>query len=308
MRHSRQSGVALITAMFVVVLATLVIAAILVPERIAIHRAQNLRDSELAWWYADGVESWIKSILQRDANDNQVDGLDDIWAHPVENLPVDQGMLRGRIIDLQGLFNLNNFSTTDPAEFKKYQSQLERLMQNIEGADPFRAPAIAAAVRDWIDKDQETSGSDGGEDTEYLSMNPPYRTPNALMESATELAAVKGMDRKTYELLRPYVTALPAITAVNINTAPEPVLRSLVKQVTPELEKFMQDREKTPAENVTSLQTSFGPDSPPITVKSSYFMSQVEAFIGSGRLALYSFYLRPGQGAPIVLGRSTDEP
>src|SRR3546814_18522805 len=62
-----QHGIALITAIFIVALAAIAAAAILSSANLAIHRTQNLQESELAWWYVDGVESWVKTILLRDA-------------------------------------------------------------------------------------------------------------------------------------------------------------------------------------------------------------------------------------------------
>ncbi|HVT35840.1 MAG TPA: type II secretion system minor pseudopilin GspK [Nevskiaceae bacterium] len=306
-----QRGVALITAILVVALAAIAAAAVLSSAMMAVHRAANMQDSEKAWWYADGVESWLKSVLQRDAQDNKTDSLKDDWAKPVDYLPVDEGYVRGAVIDLQGRFNLNNLGVADPNLYAKYVDQFERLVQNIEGADAMQARPLAAAIRDWIDPDQTPTGMDGAEDSEYLSMDPPYRAANRYLESVSELRAIKGMDAKLYGLLRNYVAALPQIgTPVNINTAPEPVLRSLVKQTNPDLEKFLATREEQPADSTAALQTMIGPETPMglagISVKSNYFMSRVETFIGSGRLALYSFYYRPDQGAPVVLGRSTD--
>lgn len=305
MKHQR--GVALITAMLVVALASIAAAAILTSANVAIHRSTNLIQSEKGWWYVSGVEAWIKTILQRDAEDNSTDSLQDAWAKPVDYLPVDEGYIRGTITDLHGRFNLNNLGIADPQQYTRYREQFERLLQNIEGADPFQARAIADAVRDWVDADSEPTGFNGGEDAEYLGFNPPYRVANQPMQSVSELLAVKGMTRELYARLLPHVAALPETnTPVNINTATEPVLRSLVKQATPELEKFLRERADTPSEDVSAQQTAFGPETPPISVNSRYFMLRTEAFIGSGRTALYSFYLRPQGGAPIVLGRSTD--
>lgn len=309
MKSPRQQGIALITAILVVALASIAAAAVLSSTRIALHRAENLRDSEAEWWYAMGVESWIKSILARDLEDNKTDSLADAWAKPVDYLPVDFGSLRGQIIDQQGLFNLNNFGVTDAKQYEKYVVQFERLLQNIEDADVTAARPLAAALRDWIDADDQPTGFDGAEDTEYLTRTPPYRTANRYLESVSEALAVKGFTPKLYRQLLPFITALPQLnTALNINTAPEPVLRSLVKTVNPELSKFIEGRMKSPAEDVQSMQTSFDPTTPPIAVSSQFFMLRAEVFIGSGRLALYSFYYRPLQGAPIVLGRSIDSP
>lgn len=304
-----QRGIALITAVLVVALATIAAAAALASTRIALHRAENLRDSESEWWYASGIESWIKSILARDREDNKIDGLEDIWAKPVDYLPVDYGAIRGLIIDQQGLFNLNNFGVKEKPQYDKYVLQFERLLQNIEDADVAAARPLATAIRDWIDTDDQPTGIDGAEDTEYLSRSPPYRTANRHLESVSELLAIKGMTPKLYRQILPYVTVLPRVgTPLNVNTAPEPVLRAMVAQPKAELLRFLEERAKAPAETTQAAEKAFDAGSPPITVSSEFFMLRAEVFIGSGRLALYSFYYRPAQGAPVVLGRSLDSP
>ncbi len=45
------------------------------------------------------------------------------------------------------------------------------------------------------------------------------------MVSTSELLAVKGMTKELYLALRDYVSALPKMTPINVNTAPEPVFR-----------------------------------------------------------------------------------
>jgi general secretion pathway protein K len=312
----RQRGVALITAVMMVALATLAAAAVLASTRIALHRAENLRDSETEWWYALGVESWVRSILERDREDNQTDSLEDAWAQPVDYLPVDHGSIRGQVIDQQGLFNLNNLglANTTPAEkaqFEKYAGHFERLLQTLGTDSADEAPpnprALISALRDWIDPDDQPTGFDGAEDYEYLSRDPPYRAANRPLESVSELLAIKGFTPKLYARLLPYVTALPRTgTAININTAPEPVLLSLVRQPSADLRRFTEERLKNPADEVD--QSLFEPGTPPVAVASQFFMLRAEVFIGSGRLALYSFYYRPAQGAPLVLGRSIDAP
>ena len=43
-----------------------------------------------------------------------------------------------------------------------------------------------------------------------------------------------------------------------------------------------------------------------VSAKTSYFLMVAEAFIGSGRVALYSVVLRPSSGTPIIISRSLD--
>ena len=69
----RQSGVALITAVLIVALASIAAAAMLSSANLAVHRASTLSDTERAWWYADGIEQWVKSILSLDLQNSKID-------------------------------------------------------------------------------------------------------------------------------------------------------------------------------------------------------------------------------------------
>jgi general secretion pathway protein K len=55
---------------------------------------------------------------------------------------------------------------------------------------------------------------------DYLGLEPPYRAANRALTTVDGLARVKGFDAETLARLRPFVTALPQATQVNVNTAP----------------------------------------------------------------------------------------
>ncbi len=307
-----QHGIALVTAILVVALAAIAATAILSSANIAIHRTGNLQNSEYAWWYADGVESWIKSILERDLDDNRTDSLQDAWATPIDYLPIDNGAIRGRVVDLQGRFNLNNLATTDAETLKNLTAVLARLMEIGGVDDPSQAQALVSAIRDWIDTDIEPTGFNGAEDSEYLGMDPPYRTANRLMSDESELLAVRGMTKEIYFKLRPFLSAMPATDlTINVNTAAPELLMALSAQQRPELAEFISQRAEKPAESAQVLFdggvfVASDPGAKMIGVSSSYFQSQVEVSVGTGHLSLYSSYLRPSGGIPAVYGRSTD--
>jgi general secretion pathway protein K len=106
-----QQGVALLTALFVVALATIAAVSLMSTSAIALHRTSTMLDSEQAEWYARGIESWGWELLQKDAaskgGSKAYDSLADDWAQPIPQLPLDnRGSAAGRIVDLQGLFNL----------------------------------------------------------------------------------------------------------------------------------------------------------------------------------------------------------
>lgn len=313
-----QRGIALITAMFVVALATIAAVAMFESSNIAVRRESNLVESEAAWWYAAGVESWVKGVLAQDAKNNKIDGLGDIWAKPVDFLPLDNGALRGRVEDLQGRYNLNNLAAKDPARLKIYMAQFERLLDYVPDLPADKSRGIVSAIRDWVDADSDRFDMNGAEDGDYLSLDPPYRAANRPMQSVTELLQVRGMTPEIYNALRPYVAALPAVgTAINVNTASEPVLMSLSANVDQAaLQRFVKARSEEPAKAAQDVLNG-GPtaflladkDLHPetlIDVKSRFFELQAEVFIGSGRVALYSLYLRPDDGNPVVIAHSTD--
>jgi general secretion pathway protein K len=308
-----QGGIALITAILVVALAAMASAAILVSAHLAIRRTANLQESELAWWYASGVESWVKSLLERDLDNNRIDALTDIWAQPVDYLPVDEGFVRGQITDLQGRFNLNNLGTPDLDEYEQQVQIFARLLRYAEIAQETQARAIAAAIRDWIDADSEPTGVDGAEDNDYLRLDPPYRAANRMISSVSELLAIRGVTREIYPKLAPLVAAVPQYgVPINVNTAPPAVLYALAAQARPGLETFVRDRIEKPAESVSELFNESGlftaEDAPQalMSVTSNFFMLRAEVFIGSGRVPLYSFYFRPPGAVPTIYGRSTD--
>ena len=286
-----QRGVALITALLVMALASIAAAAVLVSAGQGTRRAATLIDGERAWWYAQGLESWSLRILARDAEKNgTVDSLDEDWARPVDYLPVEQGGLSGRLEDLQGRFNLNNLAAAQPL---KYQQQFQRLFQNIEGLNASDAAPLAAAIRDWIDADQVPGGVGGAEDTDYQGLPLPYRTPNQPMSSPTELLAVKGMTPDLYRRLAPFVCTLPlgggvgtpkTATRINVNTAPLPVLLSLSATIDRgKLDAFLQKRSREPAKTVQELQTdgTLPADVTPelVDVRTQFFLMTATAFI-----------------------------
>ncbi len=314
MKTQGMKGVALITAMLVVALASIAAAAVLVSANNGIRRASTLIDGERAWWYVQGLESFGRRILASDLEKNgPIDSLDEDWNRAIDYLPVEQGAVRGSIEDLQGRFNLNNLASAQPV---KYRQQLLRLFQNIEGLDAALAPPLAEAIADWIDPDQIPSGAGGAEDTDYMSLAQPYRAANQPMSSPTELLAVKGMTPAIYQALAPFVCTLPigtsrVATKINVNTAKVPVLLALSATTDrSKIDQFLLTRTKEPAKTVQELQTK-GTLPADVTVelvdiKTQFFLMKTEAFIGSGRAALYSVIQRAGSGAPLVIARSLD--
>ena len=326
-----QRGIALITAVLLVSLAVVAATSVLDSGHFAIQRAATLQDSEKAWGYATGAEDWVRTILQRDAKETRYDGLDEVWAEP-QTLPVENGAITGAVVDATSRFNLNNLGVSDnqipigsgaekTTAFRRQAQLFARLIENIkDGPQLISNPEqLAEAIRDWIDSDQMPTGS-GREDSDYLVLDPQRRAANRPMATVTELRTVLDSlydprtddARKVYQLLLPYVTALPVegVTPINVNTA-EPELLMALSPGNSKLAQFAQARSKKPIKQTSQITTELEltatqADPSLVSISTSLFQLRLQAVVGQGRVALYSLIFRPSQGMPVVLQRSTD--
>ena len=222
----RIRGVALITALLLTTLAGSVAAGLAWDNALDVRRTMVMLYRDQAIQVAVGSEGWVRSILRDDQANSQSDHLGEIWATEIPALPIDaeavQGTIYGKIEDLQGRFNVNNLIDENGAVDQPSLEQYERLLGAL-GLDV----RLAGITVDWLDTDQIETIPNGAEDPLYSGLTPAYRTADQRIVSVTELAALDGMDRASYELLLPHVTALPERTAINVNTASQPVLQSL---------------------------------------------------------------------------------
>jgi general secretion pathway protein K len=218
-----QRGVAVLTAMLVVTVGTILAVNLMWEATLDQRRTAAALAADQGLMYAQGAEAWAADILREDLVESpDTDHLGELWATELPPLPVDGGIITGRLEDLQGRFNLNNLVQLNGEADPLARAQFERLLALVEVN-----PALAGAVVDWLDPDIETQFPDGGEDAAYGGADPPYRTPNSIITSPSELMAIIGFDRDAYARLAPYVTALPIGTTLNVNTASDVVLASL---------------------------------------------------------------------------------
>jgi general secretion pathway protein K len=222
-----QRGIAVLTAMLVVTVGTIIAVNLMWQATLDLRRAEAALAADQGLMYVQGAEAWAADILRQHQDDSpNSDDLSEQRATELPPLPVDGGTITGRIEDLQGRFNLNNLIGADGREDELARGQFERLLFLLE-----LDPQLAGAVIDWLDPDTEMRFPSGGEDVAYSGADPPYRTANSMITTASELMAVAGFDREAYTKLAPYVTVLPAGTSLNVNTASDVVLASLSEDI-----------------------------------------------------------------------------
>ena len=225
--YSSQRGVALLTILVMVALATILAATIAKRQTNTAENTGYLMRQDQSLLYAKSAEAFFSELLIQD-NDNSssIDHLQENWAKPMPPFPVEDGSVSGKLLDESGKFNLNNLVKADGKVDDSARRWFEKLLQRVG------LPAeLSQAVIDWQDTNDEVTGAMGAESSYYQGLDPAYLTPNTKFHSIEELKLVRGFEGKNYDLIKPYVTALPEQTKVNMNTAPALLLASIDPKV-----------------------------------------------------------------------------
>ena len=93
LRPVRQRGVALITAVLIVALATILAINVTFRGMVDQRRSANLLAFDQGFEVALGAEAWAADFLKQDAQDSQQDHLGETWAQSMPPLPIDSLMV-----------------------------------------------------------------------------------------------------------------------------------------------------------------------------------------------------------------------
>jgi general secretion pathway protein K len=101
------------------------------------------------------------------------------------------------------------------------------------------------------------------------------------MMQVEELYRVRGFDAAAVAKLRPYVSALPASTRLNVNTAPEAVLLAVLPGLAEPIKELARDRTNKPLQNMDDIKrwargTLAAGDESRLDVASDYFYVRVQ--------------------------------
>lgn len=304
----RQGGVALITAVLISAIITLMVFAMVEQQVVDARRASNMTQRYQAYMFAEWAEGWAKRILSQDAKSNSVDHKLEEWTQVVPPFEVDRGLIGGSIIDRNGCFNLNNLVKAGVAQNAELQ-RYKRLLLALE-----MDTGLADATVDWLDKDNQPTFPHGAESDYYARLEPPYAIANQTLVSSSELLAIKGYDMEIFTKLRPYVCALPKSSIVNINFSEIPVLMSMAPAVTSAVaEAIVQERDKPqqglvskkgfasiddmlngPSLNTLLTKTVKDQIKLRYGVSSNYFLLQTETSFDRSDMVVYSLLERSG--------------
>lgn len=273
-------GAAIVLAMLLAALAAAVAATVFADQQRWSRTVENRRDQVQAQALALAGVQWGRQILYDDAQHSTIDHLREPWALSLPAIPLDNGQIRGAIVDAQSRLNINALGGAS-ARADLERERIARLFAQRGG------PVDAIdAIADWIDQDSIVRDG-GAEDAFYASRKRPALAGNAPVTRVAELAEVRGVSTSTLGAVMPFLSALPVGTPLNVNTASPEVLAAVVDKLDGEaLAKLLAARAQRPFNTPAEFRMQLPPGATlagdeTLGVKSDYFYVTIEAQQGA---------------------------
>lgn len=288
-RKSR--GIALVTVLLTITILVTAVLAMSRTTRTDLSEAANLGDRIKLFYMAKSGFYGAEAILALDKNN--YDALTEDWAKAEElaaqaSLLFGGGSLTVAIEDESGKIPLHHFFRGN-AVSEPVKAMLLRLLKRPEfGMSGGRAEEFLAALQDWLDPDDEPTGTAGAESKYYRSLPIPYEAKNGPLDTLAELLMIRGMTKELFfgkdgaPGLSKFLT-IYGEGKININTAPLEVVASFREGLAAAaLEKFdLHRRDKGNDLSQANWYKAFlGDDFDPaglVTVKSEAFLIRATA-------------------------------
>ncbi|MDH4097852.1 MAG: type II secretion system minor pseudopilin GspK [Nitrospira sp.] len=235
MRKADERGVALLLSLLILTLLVTLILEFDAEARREYREAAAFRDNFKASMLTRAAIQATRAVLQQDflrdkKTGETYDGPFDLWAMPIKNYAIGDGLLSAQIQDERGKLNLNDLAADAGNEQQKKAriQRVERLFALLQ-----INPDLADALVDWVDQDDNPQPA-GAESLYYQSQRPPYRAANSPLPALGELRLVKGFTPDIIDRLSRYVTVYPLEggAPVNLNTADALVIQALHPEIT----------------------------------------------------------------------------
>ncbi|MEB2283969.1 MAG: hypothetical protein B6D46_01655 [Polyangiaceae bacterium UTPRO1] len=297
-----ESGIALLVVLLAITLLTIVVIELTDEVQVETHLALSARNALQATYLARSGVNVGEALVSVDAMISPGrDAADDFWARPYPPLPIGDGTATFRVRDEARFLNVNDLVGTNPEErFARF-----RRLFNVLGIDL----AVLAAIRDWIDQDNDPFLSPpGAEQPYYLGLRPPVIVRNGPLVTLRELLLVRGVTPTVLGRLEGFVTVLPpGSTKVNINTASAEVLYALSDELLADpgvVDRLIATRDTAPftdaaeaCANVTGLDRALAncKQNALITTNSDYFRIEGVGEVDQVRRGIVEVVKRSGK-------------
>lgn len=265
-----QRGVAIITALFIMTIVAIITTAISLNLQLFINKTEQIENVNTIYHKMDNVFlCQMGELLKSSEKKNKTYSINQVKA-------IKKDKISASLIDLQSQFNINNLSNN------QWQYSFIQLLTKVSpDLTEEDAQKITLSLVAWIRP--LTSNNQASIIDRNIYLKTPFQAMPAhqFLVSKTELRFIKIIDAKLYQKLSPYLSALPEVTPININTADRKILKILGNGLSdPTIKAIIKKRKKKPFKNYNELQLIKGyskaniPKSM-ISFNSNYFLSTI---------------------------------
>lgn len=275
---TRERGVAIISVLLTVALATIIVSGLFLREHITVRSVENRLALTQVRWIERAAIDWSKVILAADGKGSgDLDHLGEPWAVPVLETRLDETVtagakidddaraatLSGQMIDAQGRFNLNNLVaigqdgslSINIVQMEVFQRLLDILglpqalastiASRIMAYQQAVGPAVPATAGTGVSADQNNPSTPNPSPPASLSGTSSREPLEILpMFRLSDLLVVRGINADALELLDGFVIFLPEPTNINVGTAPAEILAAVGQMSLDQARQLITQRER----------------------------------------------------------------
>ena len=258
LRFRRMRGAAIVTALLVVTLASVIVSALFYRESVAVRSIENRMALSQTRWVERAALDWAKVILRSDPN--QFDHGSDVWGTPVVETQLDEtvtggasigdsarnAFLAGSVTDAQAKFNVNTLVGSDGQPSLLHRAAMTKLVTLLGLPEGLVQQALARIL-----KSRETK----------LDNDTVPASAIRLVQFG-DLRDLPGYGEAVMQALEPYVTVLPdETTQVNLNTASAEVIAAMIPEAQlAAVKTFVAQRDRAPLTTLSTAHSRMGLD------------------------------------------------
>ncbi|MDR1530242.1 MAG: type II secretion system minor pseudopilin GspK [Burkholderiales bacterium] len=294
-------GAAIILAMLVAALAAAVAVTLITDEARWMSSVETKRDYTQAKTLASAGVQWARLMLYEDQRGGEIDHLRESWAFPLPPTPLENGAIKGQIIDLQGKINLNNLLPTSSMR-RAERARLRQLAKTLD-IDDASVNTILARFQDV--RERGKFENDEARPSLTVASVPPLFDAGELIEQSKLSAAAL---RK----LAPHIVALPIPTPLNVNTSAAETLKAALPNATnDEISRLIALRDTKPFRSIAEFrgvlpETIGALDESALSVNSRFFLITVHAQQGNARSEAQALLRRNNDQPPTIIWKTVE--
>ena len=222
-----RQGIAIISVMIVIALISASVSLMLQRFGKDLQQTKYTLNQTQALNHLYSIETWAKIILSTD--ESGFDNLNEDWATAITPIEIEGGSLYGKLTDLQSRLNLNNL---------------------IDLKTDAYLPQYRSFFYDCINRLNTQLSQQAMADTIFsYAVNQPPKPK--LFEQLAELKNIKTITEKDYLKIKPYLSTLPTLSPINLNTAGKEVLSCIHPQLSGDLvQKLIRYRKNQPFDSI----------------------------------------------------------